>query len=239
MSEATTIPERCISCPVRANGALFCWRELREQEALLDAHGVGRRYGPGEVLYRQGDRAEGWWIVRRGQVMEYLTDPSGREQIIRLAPAGSVCGLSGLGPAPAHWSCARAGRRGADTCYIPRERGRWLAEENPAMVFALIAGMAEEVRLAYHKLHGLAMLPARAAVAHTLLLTTECSPSGQSFVTLSRGELASMVGVAVETVVRILNEFRSRGLIADSGHHQIELHDPCGLHAIAEGLEAE
>ncbi|HYF93262.1 MAG TPA: Crp/Fnr family transcriptional regulator [Symbiobacteriaceae bacterium] len=239
MVQERTPPERCVSCPVRAHGAPFCWRDLQAQLALLGASGVVRRLAPGEILYRQGDQADGWWIVRRGQVLEYMVDLAGREQIIRLAPAGSVCGLCGLGSVAPHWAGARAGRRGADTCYVPREEGRRLAEASPAIVFALLAGMAEEIRFAYHKLHGLCMLPARAAIAYILLSTTECTAEGRSVITLSRSEIASMVGVAVETVVRILNEFRARGLIEDTGHHQIGLCDPCRLHAISEGLDSE
>lgn len=231
--------DRCETCPVRTHGAPFCWRDLQNQMALLGAIGIERRYAPGEPLYRQGDPADGWWIVRRGQVLEYLVDPAGREQILRLAPAGSVCGMSGLGPGSIHWANARAGRRGADTYFIPRKKGWKLAEANPGLVYALLAGMAEEVRLAYHKLHGLAMRPARAGVAYVLLSATECTPDGQSVVTLSRSEIASMAGLAVETVVRILNDFRARGLIEDRGYRQIRICDPCGLHAIAEGLDAE
>jgi len=232
-----SLPQQCATCPVRSHGAPVCWRELQAQRAILEARGVPRRLAPGEVLYRQGDPARGWWLVRRGQVLEYVADRAGREQIVRIAPAGSVCGLSGLGSTSAHWATARAGRRGADVCFVSRERAERLAEENPAIFHALMAGLAEEIRMAYHMLHGLSMLPTRSAIAQVLLSAAECTDRGESVITLSRSEIASMVGVAPETVVRVLGEFRAAGLIGDRGRSRIMLLDPCGLHAVAEGLD--
>lgn len=231
------LPEKCATCPVRQHGAPFCWRDLQEQMTLLDEHGVQHHLRPGEVLCRQGEAAEGWWIVRRGQILEYMVDAGGREQIIRFGPVGSVVGLCGMGPSGAHWASARAGRRGAEVFFVPREMGRRLVEKNPVLGYSLLTGMAEEVRSAYHKMHGLVMRPARASIAYILLSTTECTPDGQSVVTLTRGEIAAMTGVAVETVVRTLNDFRTQGLIQDVGQHRIELLNPCSLHEVAEGLE--
>lgn len=230
---------QCATCPVRERGAPVCWRALQAQIALLREHGVARRLAPGEILYRQGDPAQGWWLVGRGQVLEYVVDLAGREQIVRLAPAGSVCGMSGLGARAVHWATARAGRRGADVCFVPRQHGQRLAEQDPAILYALLTGMAEEVRLASNRLHGLSMLPARSAIAQVLLSATECTAEGESVITLSRSEIASMVGLATETVVRVLGEFRTEGLIADHGRNRIALCDPCGLHAIAEGLDSK
>lgn len=100
-----------------------------------------------------------------------------------------------------------------------------------------MAGLAEEIRMAYHMLHGLSMLPTRSAIAQVLLSAAECTDRGESVITLSRSEIASMVGVAPETVVRVLGEFRAAGLIGDRGRSRIMLLDPCGLHAVAEGLD--
>ena len=73
-------------------------------------------------------------------------------------------------------------------------------------------------------------------MASTLLNTTECN-DGRSFVSLTRGEIASMCGLAVETVVRVLGEMRTQGLIEDSGYGHIELLDPCRLHRISLDLD--
>lgn len=235
MSEPT-LPEKCQICPVRSQRTPFCWKDLDLRQFMLGEASRVRRLRRRALLYQQGDEVTGWWIVRSGRVLEYMVDAQGREQIIRLAAAGSVVGICGLGPWAYHWTSARAGQSGAEVYYIPRERSRRLMAEYPELSQCLLAGMTEELHRAYLKLHGLVSLPARAATARLLLSVAETAPQGERVVTLTRGELANMLGVSRETVVRILSEFRAQGLIRDQGRGQIELVDTCQIHAAAEGI---
>ncbi|MBP2019119.1 CRP/FNR family transcriptional regulator [Symbiobacterium terraclitae] len=227
---------RCEDCPVRRRGAPYCWRDMREQLMLLRPHASRRELARGEVLFRQGEPVIGWWLVGRGQVLEYAVDAAGREQIIRMAPAGSPVGLAGLRMSPSYCISARAGRQGAEVWFIDRDAGWRTIRENPELACALLVGFAEELHLGYLRLQNISTLPARAVVASTLLSTTECR-DGRSSVSLTRGEIASMCGLAVETVVRVLGEMRAQGLIEDSGYGHIELLDPCRLHRISLALD--
>lgn len=234
---AQTIPHKCLVCPVRSQRAPFCWTDLQAQLAHLAGVALRRQLERGEALYRQGDEATGWWIVRHGRVLEYMVDPGGREQIIRLVSPGGVAGICGLGHWRQHWAGARAGHTGAEVCYIPREQAHRIMAEHPALAACLLAGMAEEVRRAYSLLYGMVTLPARAAVAMVLLSAAEQDAAGRWLVLLTRREIASMVGVTLETVVRILGQFRAQGAVRDVGQSTMELVDACRLHAISEGLD--
>jgi len=209
---------------------------MREQLMLLRPHAARRELARGEVLFRQGDPVIGWWLVSRGQVHEYVVDHAGREQIIRMAPAGSPVGLAGLRMSPCYCISARAGRQGAEVYFVDRDAGWRAIRTHPDLASALIVGFAEELHFDYLRLQHISTLPATAVVASTLLNTTECN-DGRSFVSLTRGEIASMCGLAVETVVRVLGEMRTQGLIEDSGYGHIELLDPCRLHRISLDLD--
>ncbi|MEW8979284.1 MAG: Crp/Fnr family transcriptional regulator [Symbiobacterium sp.] len=231
-------PDRCADCPVRDRGAPYCWRDLREHLLLLRPHATRRELGRGELLFSQEDPVVGWWLVTRGYVHEFIVDAAGREQIIRMAPPGSPVGLAGLRMAPSYCLSARAGRQGAEVYFVDRDTTWQMIRSNPDLACALLVGFAEELRLSYMRLQQISTLPARAVVAFTLLNTTECN-EGRSAVSLTRGEIASMCGLAVETVVRVLGEFKAQGLIEDSGYGHIELLDPCRLHRISLALEEE
>ncbi len=239
MTSIDTLPERCADCPVRQRGAPFCWRQMRSQLNLVRVHGTFHQLRKGEILFRQGDPITGWWLVHRGQILEYVVDDAGREQITRMAPAGSPTGLCGFRLAPGYSGSARAGRQGAEVYAIGVGESWRLIRENPDLACALLVGMVEEICFAQNKLQKISTLPARATVASILLATTECSGDGQSQVTLTRGEIASMAGLAVETVVRVLGEFRSQELIQDGGYASIELLDPCGLHRVSLALDSD
>lgn len=212
---------------------------MHGQLDILRRHGTFRRLSKGEVLYRQGDKVTGWWLVQRGQVLEFVVDAAGREQITRVVPAGSPTGLCGLRMAPNYCGGACAGRKGAEVCFIDLDTCWAVLRANPDLACSLLIGLVEELRLVYQKLQDISTLPARATVASILLSTTECTPERQSQVTLTRAEIASMAGLAVETVVRILSEFRSQGLIHDNGYAHIQLLNPCGLHRASLALDEQ
>jgi len=228
--------KRCEDCPVRQRGAPYCWRDMRDQLMLLRPLATRRELLRGEILFNQGDPVVGWWLVTRGQIHEYVLDADGREQIIRMAPAGAPVGLAGLRMTPTYSCGARAGRQGAEVYFVERDAAWRAIRSNPDLASALIAGLTEELTLGYMRLQHVSTLPARSVVACTLLMTTECQ-NGTSRVSLTRSEIASMCGLAVETVVRVLGEFRSQGLIEDEGYGHISLLDPCRLHRIALNLE--
>ncbi|BDG61695.1 hypothetical protein caldi_27850 [Caldinitratiruptor microaerophilus] len=236
---AKTLPEKCQLCPVRTQGAPFCWKDLYERMVSLGQVSHVRRLRRGDVLYRQGDEATGWWIVRQGRVVEFIVDEAGREHIVRIAAAGGIAGICGFGPWSEHWATARAGHTGAEVCYVGRDEALRLVSEDPELGRCLLAGMAEELRRAYLRLHGLVTVPARVSAARLLLSMAERTPDGRYVVALSRREMANIIGVRLETAVRILGEFRRQGLIRDEGHFRIELLDPCRLHGVAEGIEGE
>lgn len=190
----------------------------------------------GEILFGQGDPVVGWWLVTKGQIHEYVVDAEGREQIIRMAPAGAPVGLAGLRMARTYCCSGRAGRQGAEVYFIERDAAWRAIREDPDLASAVIAGITEELILSYMRLTHVSTLPARSVVACTLLMTTECQ-DGASCVSLTRSEIASMSGLAVETVVRVLGEFKGQGLIEDAGYGHISLLDPCQLHRIALNLE--
>ena len=232
-----TLPHKCETCPVRAQGAPFCWKDLKVSLACLGQCSQTRQVGRSENLYRQGDRVTGWWVVRRGRILEYIVDAAGREEIIvRLVTAGSIAGICGLGPWNEHWASGRGGRSGAEVCFIPQDQGHRIIAENPDLSYSFLAGMAEEVRLAYQRLHGIAALPARACAAGVLLAAMEATPDGRFIVDLTRREIANMVGVTLETAVRTVVGFREQGLIRNVGRGRIEILDACRLHALSQSL---
>lgn len=228
--------ERCADCPVRERGAPFCWRDMRDELMLLRPLATRRELARGEILFNQGDPVVGWWLVTRGQIHEYVVDAEGREQIIRMAPPGAPVGLAGLRMTPAYCYGARAGRQGAEVYFVERDATWRAIQNNPDLACALISGLSEELTLSYMRLQHVSTLPARSVVASILLMTTECR-DGTSFVSLTRSEIASMCGLAVETVVRVLGELKSQNLIEDAGYGHIELLDPCELHRISLNLD--
>src|SRR5215475_16012026 len=63
---------------------------LSEAEmAALAVHVTRQRFDRGELLFNEGDRCEGLYLVANGKIRIFKLSPSGREQIIAVEGPGS------------------------------------------------------------------------------------------------------------------------------------------------------
>jgi CRP-like cAMP-binding protein len=88
----------------------------------------------------------------------------------------------------------------------------------------------------------MAQKPVRERLAESLLLLNNClytetehfsSPGENTTIKLSREDLANIVGTATETVIRLLSEFRTAGLIESEGRNIVIL-DIDGLRKVGK-----
>lgn len=56
---------------------------------ILAAAAVPRRYGPGEMVFSEGDPCEGLYVVESGLVKLFKVSASGREQVLTLEGPGA------------------------------------------------------------------------------------------------------------------------------------------------------
>lgn len=161
-----------------------------------------------EVLYREGDPAEGVFRVEEG-LLKLSTDlPSGRERVLGLAGPGDVIGA--LLPAQAHY-------QETAEALSPRVRlaaaspGAAVAELQQAAVGAQLGRLREA--LADHD------LPVPARLARTFLRlgerfgTKTASRTVHLTLPLTHDTLAGLVGAARETTTTALGEMREAGVL--------------------------
>ena len=57
--------------------------------AALAVHVTRKRFDRGELLFNEGDRCQGLYLVANGKVRIFRLSPSGREQILAVEGPGS------------------------------------------------------------------------------------------------------------------------------------------------------
>lgn len=67
-----------------------------EQEELVKRSGALKHYGPGEVIFHEGDPAEGLYVILNGSIEVYRTDTGGEDHRLNLLRSGEVLGEMGL-----------------------------------------------------------------------------------------------------------------------------------------------
>ena len=186
-----------------------------------------RRLERGEQLYAVGSPRDTLYALRAGFVKIVVPDATGHH-IVRFLLPGDVAALDAF--AGGKHVTAAVALEECEVCVIPASRLDLLAECNPVVGKVELALLASE--LAQADCHGAAMarLTAAQRVARFLLdLSRRWSQrgfSGTRFrLPMGRREIGDHLGLTMETVSRVLSDFRERGLIR-LPRNEVELLDP-------------
>lgn len=182
----------------------------------------------GEVLFREGEPGDRFWVIVSGKVKLGHAAADGRESLIAVLGPGEIVGeLSVYDPGP---RTAKATVLAPSTL-LELDNTRFLAllREHPSLARQLLRSLAQRLRKTNSALADLVFsdVPGRVAKALLDLAARFGRPVAQGIRVphdLTQEELAQLVGASRETVNKSLAEFSARGWISLDGRAVI-LHD--------------
>ena len=192
----------------------------------------------GDTIHRAGDPATHLAIVAAGVVKLSRPTLDGQDVVVSMLTSGDYFGsLADLGDA----TYTEDATAQTDCCILlatADEFRQWL-ERYPAVALATLQLVAERLRHAHAAIEQLSAHPVERRVAAALLRLAQQAGRREGTGTLiemplSRQDLADMTGAKVETVSRVMSDFRRAGLI-ESGRRWIAVTDAEQLAAIAGG----
>jgi CRP/FNR family transcriptional regulator, polysaccharide utilization system transcription regulator len=181
----------------------------------LPLEGGPDRYKRGAVIYEEGGRINGFYVVCRGIIKIYKTGFDGKDQIIRFAKPGDVMGFRST--ITGELACTTTKTiEDADITYIPGELVKSLVKTNGEFAMDLLQIACMELGEANDYITDIAQKTVRERLAEVLIqLKWTFDLDREKFlnISLTREELASIVGTATESVIRLLSEFKQDKLI--------------------------
>jgi CRP/FNR family cyclic AMP-dependent transcriptional regulator len=213
------VAERCAQCTERSE-RIFC---NLPDDAIerFDEIAMQIAYPSRSIVFEEGQRASGIFVVCSGQIKLSATSRDGRTMILKIALPGDVLGLTAtLNDLPSEVTAETL-----EPCQIRSVRRRdfldFLAQ------FGNVSRQAAQViAREYHEVfldaRRLALSGSAAGRLAQLLLdwarTSSCGKPEMRFtMALTHEELANMAGTSRETVTRLLNQFERDELIARHG----------------------
>ena len=170
-----------------------------------------------QVIYYEGDTANGLYLLISGKVKTFKVAQDGRELLTGLYGPEEYFGTAALLAAENYMETAEAVENTA-LCLIPKDLMEQLLNKYPDVSASFIKLLANNVLQNEQQLLELAYHSVRKRMAEVILRLkgTETEDNHQ-VLTVSRDNLASMAGIATETVSRILSDFKDEGLIERTG----------------------
>lgn len=176
-----------------------------------------RNYAPNDFVFRQGDRALGFFVVISGRVKVTRGSETGEETVLHLMEAGDFIGEVPL-HAEALFPATASAISESRLLYVPREALFFAIRQDPEIAFRLLGSLAKRLLTLVMRFEGITRQSVSARLARLVLETAARDGRVLGEVTevplaLSRTEMARVVGTTRETVSRIFSSWSRSGWI--------------------------
>ena len=197
------------------------FKKLTEKEiSQLNYDKTCSLYNKGSIIYSEGSRLTGFYCVTRGILKIFKTGIDGKEQIIRFAKKGDIIAYRSLLSQELACTTAKVIDESAVLCHIPYQTLLFLIKSNWQFSHHMLQIVCKELREANDYITDIAQKSVRERLAEVLLLLKDnfnLDDDNNLQISLTREELANMVGTATESVIRLLSEFKQDQLIELQG----------------------
>lgn len=194
---------------------------------MLKAAMQNKNYRKNEAIFTDGTIPRGIFYLKTGKVKKYKVDNDGREQIIYIYNTGEFFGYSAILSNESYGDTTQAIENSV-IAFISKEDFLNILDQSVVFSRLLLKSLSHEFSVMANLMTVLSQRTVRERVALSLLILHKKYKSGTAeenvYITLSRTDLANMVGTANETLARILHDFRQDSLILMEGR-KIQLTD--------------
>jgi len=207
-------------------------RAIKELENLSKDRKV-RKFNKKDTIFYEGDVALSLFFVVSGKIKTFKMNEDGKEYTVGLHKAGEFLGYIAL--LTEHpYEVSAAALEDCEICVIPKEDFVGLVHRNHDVSMNFIKMLSNNLVEKEQQLIELAYNSVRQRVADALLsLSDKYRVEGEERFTMSisRNDLASLVGTATESLIRSLSDLKDEGLISIKGS-QVSIENHKGLSRI-------
>lgn len=224
---------KCEQCIVREFSSL---KALNKDELVKLAEcKTSRTIKKGETIFEEGDTINGIYCVKDGVCKLSKLSPNGKDQIVKLIKKGELLGQRSLiSDEPVNLSAVAL--EDMQVCFIPKSEIMGFFDKNNQFSMNVMKTICGDLKEADENMVNMAQKTVKERLAETLLHlhdTFGVNADKTLKIQLSREELASMIGTATESCIRLLSDFNKLGLIELTGK-KITLKDISKLKKMAE-----
>ena len=208
---------KCEQCIVREFSSL---KTLTKEELLtLSDCKTSHIIKKGDAIFEEGENVNGIYCIKEGVCKLTKLSANGKDHIVKLVTKGELLGQrSMISDEPVNLSAIAL--EDMQVCFIPKTEVMGYFDKNNQFSLSVMKSICGDLKDADDHLVNLAQKTVKERLAETLLYLHDTFGKKEDSslkVVLSRDELASMIGTATESCIRLLSDFNKLGLIELNG----------------------
>jgi len=204
---------KCEQCIVREFSSL---KALNKEELVKLAEcKTSRLVKKGEVIFEEGENVNGIFCVKDGVCKLTKLSQNGKDHIVKLVTKGELLGQrSMISEEPVNLSAVAL--EDMQVCFIPKSEIMGFFDKNNQFSMNVMRTICGDLKESDDHVVNMAQKTVKQRLAETLIYLQDTFGKNEDDslkIQLTRDELASMIGTATESCIRLLSDFNKLGLI--------------------------
>ncbi len=190
-----------------------------DDREFLEKIMVDKKYRKNQPIFTEGTLPSGIFYLQSGKVKKYKMDNDGREQIIYIYNEGEFFGYSSVLSENTYGDTAVA-IENSIISFITIKDFNEILRDSSSFSRLLLKNLSHEFSVLANLIAVLSQRTVRERVALNLLILHDkykVEDMKNTNILLSRSDLANMAGTVVETLARVLHDFKHDKLISTDG----------------------
>lgn len=194
-------------------------RTLNDLKNFFDDNGTLLSYSKNDVIYKEGQNSNCIYLVLKGVVKCYKFDENGKELTTALHKEDDLFGYTSFTQNIPYMETATA-MKDVEMVGVSKTELKDVLDKNHKVTLKVIQLLTDDITGVKDQLLQMAYSSVQRKTASTILRFAEkINSKPEDPIKISRNDLASVAGIATETLIRTMSDFKKKGLIEMEGRN--------------------
>lgn len=181
--------------------------------------GISKIYKKGGIIYKEGEYSNNIYLVYKGKAKSIKIDEFGKELILNIHKDDDFIGLSAIIDNSYYYETMTA-METLEIMYISKVKILQILENNHKLSLEIFQLVNENLTEVKEQLLQMAFGSMRRKTAKTILkFANIMSNKPTDSINISRRDLAGVAGIATESLIRTLTDFKKNGILEIEGRN--------------------
>jgi len=194
-------------------------RTLNDLKNFFDDNGETLSFSEGEVIYEEGQNSNYIYLISKGLIKCHKLDEQGKDLTTALYREDDLFGYTSFTQNTPYQETATA-IQDAVLIGISKNELKDVLNSNHKVTLELIQLLTDDLTIVKDQLLQMAYSSVKKRTASTILKFAEkLNRKSHEGIRISRNDLASVAGIALESLIRTLSSFKDMGIIEIEGRN--------------------
>ncbi len=192
-------------------------RTLNDLKNFFDDNGSTIKFAPGDVIYEEGQNSNSIYLISKGLVKCHKLDEQGKDLTTALHKEDDLFGYTSFTQNVTYQETAAAIQE-TTVVAISKNELKSVLNSNHKVTLELIQLLTDDITGVKDQLLQMAYSSVKKRTAITIIKFAEkLNRKPNESIRISRNDLASVAGIALESLIRTLSTFKDMGIIEIEG----------------------